>query len=74
MKTSKNKFAASHKEIMRKDTHRLRNSISSPTGNDGTVLDRGILSSDVFEWEESDLMNIRANFKEKVHIRDRTRA
>lgn len=58
---------------MRKDTHRLRNSISGPTGNDGRVLDRGILPSDAFEWE-SDLMNIRANFKERVQIRDRTRA
>jgi hypothetical protein len=74
MKTSKNKFAASHKEIIRKDTHRLRNSISGPTGNDGRVLDRGILPSDVFGWEGSDFMNMRANFKERVQIRDRARA
>jgi hypothetical protein len=74
MKTSKNKFAASHREIIRNVTHRLRSSISGPTGNDGRVLDRGILPSDMFKWEGGDLMNIRANFKERVQIRDRTRA
>jgi hypothetical protein len=53
MKTSKNKFATSHKQIVRKETHRLRNNISGPTGNDGRLFDRGILTSDVFQWRNS---------------------
>ena len=43
MNTSKNKFVDSHRAIMRKESHTLRNSIFNPTGNEGKVFDRGIL-------------------------------